>query len=233
MTTNRRLVLVVDTDPGFTEATRRLLKDERVLVATSVGEAAEVLVGEQVDLALLGPSLGTERGVTSAGLLREVDPALTAVLVTGIVTNRILLAALRSGLVDVVDTPLTEKKLKGILDRLPGERGPDDTVILEPGAARGRPLEFGGTAFGITGTWTLASPVEVWSSLSTPVSFVEDPSDEVSAAAPAADPAPPEHPLPPSADDPGAIPIRSVDFIVETGGESVEGEDDLPSLGWG
>jgi hypothetical protein len=153
------------------------------------------------------------------------------VLVTGIVTNRILLAALRSGLVDVVDTPLTEQKLKGILDRLPGERGPDDTVILEPGAARGRPLEFGGTAFGVTGTWTLASPAEVWSSLSTPVSFVEDPSDEVAAAV--ADPAPPQHPLPPSADGADAIPIRSVDFIVENGGESAEGEDDLPSLGWG
>jgi len=128
---NRRLVLVVDTDASFAEDARQLLSAERVLTVRTIEEAAEIVVGGRVDLALLGPSFGNESAVNSAGLLREADPGLTAVLVANIVTNRILLASLRSGLVDVVDTPLTSKKLNGILERTPARRGTAGTVILE------------------------------------------------------------------------------------------------------
>jgi MinD-like ATPase involved in chromosome partitioning or flagellar assembly len=131
----RRLVLVVDTDPGFADKLRPLLADERVITARSIEAATEIVVDGGVDLALLGPSFGNEAGVTAASLLREADPNLVAVLAANIVTNRILMAALRSGLADVVDMPLTARKLSGILERAPVRREPPGTFVLEETAA--------------------------------------------------------------------------------------------------
>jgi len=219
-TSQPRLVLVVDTDAGFAESTSTILSGDRILAARTVEEAAEILADEPVDLALLGPSLGTQRGVTSAGLLRDVDPCLRAVLVTDIVTNRILLASLRSGLVDVVDTPLTEAKLTGILDRLlPLDREPLGTVRIDP-ESRVIPL---------TGSPELveSDAPEARSSVATPVSFTESeihtdawPASAVSG------------PVKPSADTRRAwpIPVESLDFTVERWEEEA-GDDELPRAG--
>jgi len=112
-----RLVLVVDRDLDFLEDARLLLADERVLTARSVDEAAEIAVGGRVDLVILGPSHGTESGVAEASEILASDPDVTIVLAANIATNRILRAALRNGLADVVDTPLTMRKLTEALGR--------------------------------------------------------------------------------------------------------------------
>lgn len=213
-TRQQRLVLVVDTDAGFAEITRGMLPDDRILTAPTVEEAAEVLVDERVDLALLGPSLGTERGVTSAGLLRDVDPCLRAVLVTNIVTNRVLLASLRSGIVDVVDTPLTETKLSGIFERLlPSVRESVPESPVEP----------------LTGPSALVdSNPQSWSGVATPASFSESEVHthtwQVSAVS---------GPVSPASDPGGAGVLRRVEslhFEVEPGEEQPESED-LPRTG--
>lgn len=188
----RRLVLVVDTDPSFAEKLKPLLADERMITARSIEEAAEIVVEGRVDLAVLGPSFGNEAGVTAASLLREADPNLVAVLAANIVTNRILMAALRSGMADVVDMPLTARKLSGILERAPARREPPGTFVLEETpVAHPSPITF-----------------EASSGLSTEVSFtqsIREQEPELRPPAPSLPPAVPEPFL-----DVWAIPIDSI-----------------------
>ena len=106
-----RLILIVDPDLDFVEDTRLLLDGERLLAARSLEEAEEIAVGGRVDAAVLGPSFGNEAGVRAAGALLAVDPGIHLVLAANVVTNRVLLAVLQTGFADVVDTPLTVRKL--------------------------------------------------------------------------------------------------------------------------
>ena len=115
---SRRLVLAVDSDPAFLEDARLLLQGQRILTARSVDEAAEIVAGGRVDVVLLGPSFGNESAVIDAGALRSADPEVVVVLAANIVTNRILLGAMRSGVADVLDTPLTLRKLDEALARV-------------------------------------------------------------------------------------------------------------------
>jgi MinD-like ATPase involved in chromosome partitioning or flagellar assembly/CheY-like chemotaxis protein len=126
-----RLVLVVDRDPDFLEDARLLLADERVLTARSVDEAAEIAIGGRVDLVVMGPSHGTESGVAEAVEILAADRDVTIVLAANIATNRILRAALRNGLADVVDTPLTLRKLTEALGRA-RTRTPEERAAGRP-----------------------------------------------------------------------------------------------------
>jgi DNA-binding NtrC family response regulator len=132
--THSRPVLVVDTGADLAATATRLLSADRVVAAKSIEEAADIVAGGRVDIALLGPSFAQASAVKSASLLRDADPGLTSVLVTDVVTNRILLAALRAGLNDVVDAPLTETKLDEIIERVPAERSTDGPMVLERAA---------------------------------------------------------------------------------------------------
>jgi DNA-binding NtrC family response regulator len=166
-----RLVLVADTDPSFGEDARQFIADDRVLTARSIDDAAEVVVCGRVDLVLLGPSFGNEAGVCSAALLRQADPGVAVVVAANIVTNRILLTALRSGVADVIDMPLTARKLSGILERVPARQGAPDTVLLDE-----RTAEPGGERIHTTqpGFEPVTITFEGSSSLSTPVTFVQE-----------------------------------------------------------
>ena len=110
-----RLVLVVDSDLDFVEDARLVLRGERVLTARSVDEAYEIALGGRADVAILGPSFGTTEGIGRGVELLEADPGLSIVLATNVVTNRILKEALRSGLADVVETPLTMRRVGEVL----------------------------------------------------------------------------------------------------------------------
>jgi MinD-like ATPase involved in chromosome partitioning or flagellar assembly len=205
-----RLVLVVDTDTRFADNLRALLADDRVITARTIEEAAEIVVAGGVDLALLGPSFGNEAGVTAASLLREADPNLVAVLAANIVTNRILMAALRSGMADVVDMPLTASKLSGILERRPIRREPpgtfvlDETPVAQPSLVHDDPTAASPVGYPITVTF------EASSGLSTEVSFtqsIREPEAEVRRPEPSLPPAVPE--TVPELDG-WAIPIDSI-----------------------
>ena len=61
------------------------------------------------------PGFGTTEGIGRGVELLEADPGLSIVLATNVVTNRILKEALRSGLADVVETPLTMRRVGEVL----------------------------------------------------------------------------------------------------------------------
>ncbi|HLA67064.1 MAG TPA: AAA family ATPase [Acidimicrobiia bacterium] len=135
---SRRLVVVVDADPAFVEDARLLLQGERVLAARTTDEAAEIVTGGRVDLVVLGPSFGNESAVLGAGSLRVADPGVVIVLAANIVTNRILLGAMRSGIADVIDTPLTLRKLDDVLGRVGDAKAP---ASARPAAPQPEPAQ--------------------------------------------------------------------------------------------
>ena len=131
MQSQRRLVLVVDADQGFAEDARMLFSGQRVLTARSIDEAAEIVPGGRIDVAVLGPSLGSEEGIVAARDLRTVDPTLPLVLVANLVTNRMMLAGMKTGLAGVVETPLTPGKVDEILAAARGGH-PGPAAVGEP-----------------------------------------------------------------------------------------------------
>lgn len=139
MSRRGRLVLIIDPDLDFVEDTRLLLDGERLLSARSLEEAEEIAEGGRVDAAILGPSFGNEAGVRAAAGLLAVDSTIRLVLAANVVTNRVLLAALQTGLVDVVETPLTVRKLATALAVRPRAEAParvlDVVVEMTPAMA--------------------------------------------------------------------------------------------------
>ena len=124
MQSPRCLVLIVDADPGFAEDARMLFADHRVLTARTLEEAGEIVPGGRVDVAVLGPSFGSEDGITAAQALRTVDSGLPLTLVANVVTNRMMVAGMKTGLASVVETPLTLRKIDEILAVARGGHSP-------------------------------------------------------------------------------------------------------------
>ena len=100
-------VLIVDNDDQFVEATRTLLEGHKVHTARIISDAQRRLVEESIDLAIAGPSYAHEAGVVEVTLLFDVRADLPVVLVAEAVDTNVLRAALRAGIKDVIEVPLT------------------------------------------------------------------------------------------------------------------------------
>jgi MinD-like ATPase involved in chromosome partitioning or flagellar assembly len=140
MTASERLVVVVDPGP-FAGSVRDLLPAARVLQVGTSDEAGEIAAGARVDLVLLGPSMSPDVAARAVGVIRAADPSAVVVLAARIMTNRILLAAMRAGVSDVVEMPLTATRLAELVDARragdeavspadpEGDAGEDDDVV--------------------------------------------------------------------------------------------------------
>ncbi len=108
-------VLLVDADDGFVEDTRSLLEGNKVYTARNITDAQRRLVEEGIEVAIVGPSFAHEAGVAESSLLFDVQPSLPVVLVTEAMNTDVLRAALRAGIKDVIETPLTIPKVEDAL----------------------------------------------------------------------------------------------------------------------
>jgi pilus assembly protein CpaE len=108
-------ILLVDADEGFVEEARALFEGNKVCTARNISDAQRRLVEEGIDIALVGPTFAHEAGVAESTLLFDVQPELPLVLVTEAVNTDVLRAALRAGIKDVVEAPLTAKKIEDAL----------------------------------------------------------------------------------------------------------------------
>ena len=108
-------VLLVDADDGFVEDTRALLEGNKVYTARNITDAQRRLVEEGIEVAIVGPSFAHEAGVAESSLLFDVQPSLPVVLVTEAMNTDVLRAALRAGIKDVIETPLTIPKVEDAL----------------------------------------------------------------------------------------------------------------------
>ena len=109
-----RSVLAVG-DQAFLDAIARLLTDHKVLAARNVAHAERRVVEDRVDLVVFDSSFATVAGVSEAGMLLAANPELPLVLMADTQDITVLRAALRSGFVDVVDSPVDRAKVDGML----------------------------------------------------------------------------------------------------------------------
>lgn len=99
-------VLLVETDPTFVEAARTLF-DGKLMVADSIGRGLPSVEAGDIELAFLGPSQATASGVAEAAELLEANPDLVVMLAAASdVSNDVLRGAIRSGIKDIIESPL-------------------------------------------------------------------------------------------------------------------------------
>ena len=121
-------VLLVDADDGFLGETKSLLDGHKVYTARNISDAQRKLVEEGIDLAIVGPTFAHEAGVAETTLLFDVQPSLPVLLVSEGLNTTVLRAALRGGIKDVMETPLTVGKLAealGFVEQIQAQRGDD------------------------------------------------------------------------------------------------------------
>jgi pilus assembly protein CpaE len=100
-------IVFVDTDEEVRRQSKAVFEGRVQLLESIVDVESSVIAGE-ADVVFIGPSLATAEGVAEAAALSELDPDLLVVLVAPAdVPSEVLRAAIRSGLSDVVEAPLT------------------------------------------------------------------------------------------------------------------------------
>lgn len=100
-------ILFVDPDEEVRRVTKEVFEG-RVQLLESIAEAERSVVQGEVDVVFIGPSLATAEGVAEAAALSDLEPDLAVILAAPAdVPGEVLRAAIRSGLDDVVEAPLT------------------------------------------------------------------------------------------------------------------------------
>jgi len=114
-------ILLVDADDTFVGDAQGLLDGHKVYSARNISDAQRKLVEEGIDIAIVGPTYAHEAGVAESSLLFDVQPDLPVLLAAEQVDTVVLRAALRAGMKDVIEMPLTLPKLAealGFIDQL-------------------------------------------------------------------------------------------------------------------
>jgi pilus assembly protein CpaE len=100
-------IVFVDTDEEVRRQSKAVFEG-RVQLLESIADVESSVIAGEADVVFIGPSLATAEGVAEAAALSELDPDLLVVLVAPVdVPGEVLRAAIRSGLSDVVEAPLT------------------------------------------------------------------------------------------------------------------------------
>ena len=123
-------ILLVDPDEGFVEDARNLLEGNKTHAARNITDAQRRLVEEGIEMALVGPAYAHEAGIAEASLLLDVQPDLPLVLVADDVSTDVLKAALRAGFKDVIEAPLTIRKIEDALGIVAQAIKRDDTEAV-------------------------------------------------------------------------------------------------------
>jgi pilus assembly protein CpaE len=123
-------ILIVDDDDEFLDESKRVF-DGRVPTARTIADAQRAVESGEIGLVLLGPSHAHEAGIKAATLLQELDSGISLVLVAGTVTAPLLKAALRAGLTDVIESPVSAVKIAELLDEV-GERAERKPAVRAP-----------------------------------------------------------------------------------------------------
>jgi len=133
-------IVIVDDDDDFLDEAKRLF-DGRVPTMRTLADAQRRLEEGAVDLVMLGPSFAHEAGLQGVGVLLELDPNLAIVLVAGTITSPLLRSAMRAGLKDVIEAPLTVQSVTdavGQIERKARRQRPSPGPTEPYGSARGQ-----------------------------------------------------------------------------------------------
>lgn len=109
-------LLVIDEDDDFIAEAKRLF-DGGLPTALSIGDALQAIEGGNLRMVILGPSYAREDALDSVRQLRLQDPTLLTLMVAESVTAGLLRSAMRVGVVDVIEAPLTEDKIAQVISQ--------------------------------------------------------------------------------------------------------------------
>jgi pilus assembly protein CpaE len=104
-------LLVVDEDASFIDEAKQLFEG-RLPTARSISEALTAIEGGALRMVLLGPSFANESAIDTVRVLRNEDPSLLLIAVADQVTSALLRSAMRAGVSEVIEAPLTEEKVE-------------------------------------------------------------------------------------------------------------------------
>src|SRR5690606_29596715 len=103
-----RTLLVVDDEPSILHFFRRAFTEPglRLLTASTADEGLAAVKNEQPDVAVLDLSLGDESGLDLFTRIREIDPKLPVIFITGHGTTATAIEAMRRGAFEYLLKPL-------------------------------------------------------------------------------------------------------------------------------
>lgn len=114
MSISENNLLVIDEEASFIDEAKRLF-DGRLPIARSITEAIAAMDNGELRMVLVGPSYTSEDSIDAVKELRNQDPTLIIVAVAEQVTSGVLKAAMRAGVQDVIEAPLTEEKIEAAI----------------------------------------------------------------------------------------------------------------------
>lgn len=113
----KETILIIDDEAFIRENVQRILSEDgyRVLEAANGSEAQKLVSAEEVDLALLDLNLGTEDGLTLLSALKEANPDLLVIIITGYGSVESAVDALKQGAFDYMKKPFKADALRVIV----------------------------------------------------------------------------------------------------------------------
>lgn len=124
-------LLVVDSDDAFIDEAKQLF-DGRLPTGHTIADALQAMEGGQLRMIIFGPSFASEDSFEHIRELRHEDPALIMIVMAESVTANVLRAAMRAGVSDVIEAPLTEDKIEQAISQFSS-----DVSRLRAGAVTG------------------------------------------------------------------------------------------------
>jgi DNA-binding NtrC family response regulator len=110
-------ILIIDDESFIRENVERILADDgfQVCAAANGDDARRIVAGDEIDLALLDLNLGTENGMDVLKSLKELDPDLLVIIITGYGSVESAVDALKLGAFHYMKKPFKADALRLIV----------------------------------------------------------------------------------------------------------------------
>lgn len=110
-------ILIIDDEAFIRETVSRILSEDgyHVCQASNAGEAREQVTSGEIDLALLDLNLGSENGIDVLKILKELDPELLVIIITGFGSVESAVDALKMGAFHYMKKPFKADALRVIV----------------------------------------------------------------------------------------------------------------------
>jgi DNA-binding NtrC family response regulator len=110
-------ILIIDDEAFIRENVSRVLRDEgyQVIPAENAASALELVTSEEIDLALLDLNLGHENGIDVLKSMKEIDPDLLVIVITGYGSVETAVESLKLGAFHYMKKPFKADALRLIV----------------------------------------------------------------------------------------------------------------------
>jgi DNA-binding NtrC family response regulator len=110
-------ILIIDDESFIRENVERILGDDgfQVCAAANGSDARSIVAADEIDLALLDLNLGTENGIDVLKSLKEIDPDLLVIIITGYGSVESAVDALKLGAFHYMKKPFKADALRLIV----------------------------------------------------------------------------------------------------------------------